>query len=150
MRSMVGWDPFADAWAMRREMERALERAMPTGESRIARNWSPVSDVVETADAIVITAELPGVKDSDIEISVHDGVLTISGERRLEEEVSSDRAHRIERSYGGFARRFVLPQGVNEDDISAGVAYGVLKITIPKAAAASEPRQIQVESGHTS
>lgn len=146
MRSMIGWDPFADAWAMRREMERALERALPTGESRIPRTWSPVSDVVETDDAIVITAELPGVKDSDIEISIHDGVLTISGERRLEEEVSTDRAHRIERSYGAFARRFVLPEGVNEDDITAGVAYGVLKITIPKAMGAGEPRQIPVAS----
>jgi HSP20 family protein len=147
MRSMIGWDPFADVWAMRREMERALERSLPAGESRIPRTWSPVSDVIETDDEIMITAELPGVKDSDVEISVHDGVLTISGERRLEDETSTDRVHRIERSYGAFTRRFVLPEAVNEDDITAGVAYGVLKIRIPKAATAGEPRRIRIEPG---
>jgi HSP20 family protein len=99
--------------------------------------------VVEGEDEIVITAELPGVKDEDIRITVQDGVLRIAGERRLEQDVSTERYRRIERAYGDFERRFTLPPGVDESDISAGVAYGVLKITIPKPRAA-EPRVIAI------
>jgi HSP20 family protein len=86
------------------------------------------------------------VKDEDVEITVHDGVLRIAGERRLQEEVTEEHAYRLERSYGSFERRFPLPPGVKEDDITAGIAYGVLKITIPKQTAA-EPRKIALNEG---
>ena len=94
----------------------------------------------------MITAELPGVKDEDIQITVQNGVLRIAGERHLEEEIHQQRFHRLERTYGGFERRFTLPPGVSEDDIHARVAYGVLKITIPKVAA-PEPRVVEVAPG---
>jgi HSP20 family protein len=139
---MVRWDPFSELPAMRREMDRLLTRQ---GEGRSAAQapWLPVSDVIEKEDAFVITVELPGVKDEDIDISVADGFLTIRGTRSLEETESTDRLHRIERSYGGFERSFRLPQGVEDDDIHAGVAYGVLKVTVPKRAV-PEPRRIAV------
>ena len=139
---IMRWDPLRELAAMRAEMERAMARSAGQGGS-LPRRWSPVSDVIETEDAIVVTAELPGVKDEDVHITVQDGVLRISGERRLEEETHEDRVHRIERSYGDFERSFALPRGVAEDDIHAGVAYGVLKVTIPKPTGAA-PKVIAV------
>jgi HSP20 family protein len=134
------WDPLRELGAMRAEMERLLARG---GPGTLPRRWSPVSDVIETEDAIVITAELPGVKDEDVHITVQEGVLRISGERRLEEETHEDRFHRIERSYGDFERTFTLPRGVDTDAIHAGVAYGVLKVTVPKPKGAG-PRVIAI------
>jgi HSP20 family protein len=147
MWSMTRWDPFGEVASLRSEIDRLMARlAAQAPESRLPRRWAPVADMVETEDEYVVTAELPGVKDEDVEITVRDGVLRISGERRLEEEVSEERFHRLERSYGSFERTFPLPPGVKESDISAGIAYGVLKVRIPKPAA-PEPRRIPVTSG---
>lgn len=139
--TLTPWDPFADLLPMRREFERLMAPFTQGAGSNLPTRWAPTADMIESADAVVITAELPGVKDEDVEITVHDGVLRIAGERRLQEEITDDHAYRLERSYGAFERRFPLPPGVKEDDITAGIAYGVLKITIPKPTAA-EPRRI--------
>ncbi|WP_217914187.1 Hsp20/alpha crystallin family protein [Miltoncostaea marina] len=142
---IVRWDPFREMASLRDEMDRALAR-MRGGAAGAGPPWTPVSDVHESGDAIVITAELPGVKDEDIDISVQDGMLAISGERRLAEDVTEDGYRHVERSYGGFRRTFRLPDGAREEDISAATSYGVLKITIPKPAAGS-PRRIPVNGG---
>ncbi len=144
LTDIIRWDPMGDVASMRAEFSRLMGQA--GAGSTLPQRWSPSSDVIELDDAIVITAELPGVKDEDIHITVQNGVLRISGERRLEEEIHQQRFHRLERTYGGFERRFTLPPGVSEDEIHAGVAYGVLKITIPKVAA-PEPRVVEVGSG---
>ena len=94
----------------------------------------------------MITAELPGVTDDDIHITVQNGGLRITGERAVQDDVSEEHSYRIERSYGTFERAFALPPGVSEDDISARVAYGVLKITIPKPAVPS-PKVIAINPG---
>jgi HSP20 family protein len=140
---LIRWDPFGDLASLRADLNRVLARAPGTAESSLPAKWSPASDVIETDDAIIITAELPGVKDEDVHITVHDRTLRISGERTLQEEIRDDRHYRLERSYGGFERSFALPPGVKEEDITAGTAYGVLKITIPKPAVA-EPRRIAI------
>jgi len=144
--TVTRWDPFADLLPMRREIERLLAPPAAMPASNLPQRWAPTADVIESGDAIVITAELPGVKDEDVEITVQDGVLRIAGERRLQEEVADDHTYRLERSYGGFERRFPLPPDVKEEDITAGIAYGVLKITIPKATA-TEPRRIALGDG---
>jgi HSP20 family protein len=141
---LIRWDPVRELVAMRGDMDRLFSR-VASGQSTLPRHWSPTADVIEQDDQILITAELPGVKDEDIEITVQDGMLRIAGERLLEDEVSDDGYHRVERSYGRFERTFPLPPGVKEEDISAGVAYGVLKIRIPKPTA-TEPRRIAVGS----
>jgi HSP20 family protein len=141
---LIRWDPVRELAAMRADMDRLFSR-VGSEESVLPRHWSPTADVIEKDDEILITAELPGVKDEDIEITVRDGMLRIAGERRLEDEVSDDRYHRVERSYGRFERTFPLPPGVKEEDISAAVAYGVLRIRIPKPTA-TEPRRIAVGS----
>ncbi|MEW6582417.1 MAG: Hsp20/alpha crystallin family protein [Actinomycetota bacterium] len=145
MWDIVRWDPFRDVVAMRQEMDRLLGRFAGGGGGTVGAPWSPASDVIETDDAVVITAELPGVKDEDVEILVEDGMLVVRGERRLEDEIREDRYHRLERSYGSFERRFRLPEGVKEEDITAAVAYGVLRVTLPKPKAA-EPRRIPLQS----
>ena len=145
LSDIVRWDPFREMTGLRAEMDRALAR-MREGAAGVGPPWSPVSDVLETDDAIVITAELPGVKDEDIDISVQDGMLAISGERRLAEDVTEDGYRHVERSYGGFRRTFRLPECVREEDISAATSYGVLKITIPKPAAGA-PRRIPIGTG---
>lgn len=144
IRDLMRWDPFAEL-PLRSELDRLRARAAGLGPGE-GPPWAPVCDVVETADAFVITAELPGVKDEDVRIDVADGVLTIGGERRLEQEVDRERYHRIERSYGGFERTFRLPPGVREDDIHASVAYGVLKVTVPKAQVAGA-RRVPISGG---
>ncbi len=141
LTDIIRWDPLRGVGPLSAELERLMARA--AAGSTLPQRWSPASDVIETEDAIVITAELPGVKDEDVKITVQNGILRISGERRLEEEVTEERSYRLERSYGGFERAFALPPGVSEDDISAGVAYGVLKITIPKPTA-PEPKVIAI------
>jgi HSP20 family protein len=146
LTDLVRWDPLRELAAARAEIDRMLARVPDAGESSLPRRWAPASDVIDTDDEIVITAELPGVKDEDVSITVEDGMLRIAGERRLEQRIDRDRFHRLERSYGGFERRFPLPPGVDEGAIHAGIAYGVLKITIPKPAAA-EPRQIAINPG---
>jgi HSP20 family protein len=144
MPALIRWDPVRELAATRMDLERLFSR-LADGESHLPRRWSPTVDVFEQDDHIVITAELPGVKDDDIDITVQDGMLRIAGERRLEEEVSEDRYHRIERSYGRFERVFPLPPGVKEEDISASVAYGVLRVRVPKPSAA-EPKKVAVTS----
>jgi HSP20 family protein len=105
-----------------------------------------VADVIETGDELVITAELPGVKDDDIEITVDNGMLRISGERRLEEEIKEDHRYSLERTFGSFERTFPLPAGVQEKDIRASVAYGVLRVRVPKATT-PEPTRIPINTG---
>lgn len=115
------------------EVERVLSRVGFPRARRLSGPWTPTSDFVETDDAYIITAELPGVSDTDVDISVDSGVLTLSGSRRQEFTVDEDSYQQRERSFGSFSRRFPLPPGVAEDRITAGVAYGVLKVTPPKA-----------------
>lgn len=103
-----------------------------------ARGFKPPVDIAEQEQAFLATLDLPGVKKEDIEIALDGGLLTISGERKLEhpagEEGTSYR--RIERSYGAFSRSFTLPQGVDFSKVEATFADGVLKLTLPKSEAA--------------
>jgi HSP20 family protein len=146
MWDIVRWDPFRDLERMRSEFDRMFSRPADGNGGALRAPWSPVSDVIETENAIVITAELPGVKDEDVDIEIQNGMLIIKGERRLEDEVTKDRYYHLERSYGGFERSFRLPEGVEEDDITAGVAYGVLRVTIPKPKLA-EAKRVPIATG---
>lgn len=108
------------------------------------RSWVPPIDIRETDVAFVCTADLPGLTKKDIEITVEDGVLSISGERTLENEDNEDsQMRRIERSYGAFRRSFTLPRGIDQEKVEAKFKDGVLTLTLPKAEAA-KPRKITV------
>ena len=102
-------------------------------------------DVVEKKDHIEVRAELPGLEEKDLEVSVHDGYLTLKGEKKEETEEKEADFHRVERRYGAFARTIALPEYVNADDVSAEYKKGVLKIRLGKKEEV-KPRQIPVKA----
>ena len=105
--------------------------------------WSPALDVHDEKDAFTVTLEAPGLKKEDFEISFHDGVLSISGERKEEKEAKERNYFRRERYFGRFARSVSLPADVKADKIGATYKDGILAVTLPKAEEA-KPKQIQV------
>jgi HSP20 family protein len=118
------------------------------GQQRVqASEWAPAIDVVQKEGDLVVRAELPGVKLDDVDITVHDGVLTITGERKVEQETEHGGYLVRERRHGSFRRSMQLPEGVDEDKIRARFQDGVLEVTLEEAAAVREPRRIQVEGG---
>lgn len=136
MSTMTRWDPFRELTVLRDEMNRIFNRPVGgTGAvaAEPASTWTPAVDVVDTADAIVLKADLPGLKPEDVEVQVDDDVLSIRGERRFAEDVQEGRYHRIERAYGAFARSMSLPAGTRSQDITASFADGVLEVRVPKA-----------------
>ena len=112
--ALVRWDPFRELTALQTEVNRLFSRA-GGGDVTERQSWTPSIDVVEKDDAIMLKAELAGMDPKDISIEVQDNVLTVSGERRFEEEVKEDKYYRIERRYGSFSRSLALPQTVDED-----------------------------------
>ena len=124
--------------------DRWLDRAVGRG-SQSLQAWVPAVDIRETEDELFVTVELPGLPPSDVDVTVHGGVLTISGEKRWDSSPgASDSYHLNERRYGRFERSFTLLQSVVPDDIRAAFSNGVLTVTLPKTAEA-KPRRIQVE-----
>jgi HSP20 family protein len=142
--ALVRWDPFRDLTALQTEVNRLFSRA--SGDVTDRQSWTPAVDVVETEDAIVLKAELAGMDPADINIEVQDNVLTVSGERRFQEEVKEDKYYRIERRYGSFSRSLALPPTADETKVEAKYDNGLLDITVPKAEIA-KPKKITVAVG---
>lgn len=117
---------------MDRLFDRMWERDLP---GRGIGEWTPVLDFSENKDSFIVTMEVPGLDPKDIKISLQDQILTISGERKKEEEEKDERFYRIERSYGAFTRSIRLPMPVEEHRVNAIFKNGVLTISIPKAEA---------------
>ena len=125
-------------WELMRRMSEDMDRLfqslasgkLQTGESEVSL-WAPDIEVERKPDTLNVRADLPGLKPEDVEVSVDDGLLTISGERRQEHREEHEGVVRSERSYGRFYRTILLPDGVDEDDISANFKDGVLEIKIP-------------------
>ena len=128
------------------QYSRTLGRsATPAAEARgNGVEWRPVANISETPEAYLIKAELPEVDKKDIDVSVHEGVITIRGERRLETREDKEKHHRIESFYGSFARSFSLPADVDEARIQADAKDGVLTVRMPKTEA-KKPRPIEVQ-----
>ena len=103
----------------------------------------PPVDIMEEKDRILLTAELPGFKENDIEVQMEGGVLTIRGERKSEAEKEGRKYHRVERVYGQFVRSFTLPNNVDREHIKASFDRGLLRIEMPKSEEA-KPRQITI------
>lgn len=105
--------------------------------------WRPAADIAETDEAYQVSVELPGLTKNDIEVTVENNVLTISGERKWDAQESRDRYHRVERYYGKFSRSFSLPQQVTAEKVQASFKDGILSVTVPKAENA-RPRRIAI------
>jgi HSP20 family protein len=114
---------------------------MATGE----KAWSPAVDIFEDEKEIVIKADLPDVKEEDIDVHVEDGQLTLKGERKFEHEEKKENYHRVERRYGSFQRTFGLPETVDAEKIVAKYDKGVLKVTLPKVEKPKNARTIPVK-----
>ena len=137
MRSLVPWGGMT---GLKQEMDRVFDRFF---ESRwedmpALGDWVPKVDVSETKDAVVVKAEIPGMEAKDVQASLQENVLTITGEKRHEQEEKDERFHRVERSYGSFTRSMQLPAGVDAGKVNASFKNGVLTVTLPKTDRARE------------
>jgi HSP20 family protein len=139
MATLSRWDPFGEMQRLTDQMFRAF------GGDVERRTFAPAVDIYEDDTSISLKAELPGVKPEDVNISVENNVLTMSGERKLERSEEREGYHRLERSYGSFTRSFALPESVNADDVEADLSDGVLTLRIPKRAQVAAKR-IEVKS----
>jgi HSP20 family protein len=145
---VIKWEPFRDVDdVFDRFVADSLRRwPRPPAEGRVASDWAPAADVSETEGEYLIKADLPAVRKEDVSLTVQDGVLTLSGERRQEKHAESEKLHRVERTYGSFARRFALPENVDEQGIRAESRDGVILIHIPKHKVEQpQPRQIEIQ-----
>lgn len=146
--TLVRWDPFRQ---MQETMNRVFDRnpGYPRYERYeevpVLASWSPAVDVREDDGRIVLTAELPGVPLEDIHISVENNVLTLSGERKVDEKHEQGGYHWRERAWGSFRRTFTLPSTVDREGITADYKDGILTVTVPQREEA-KPRQIAVNA----
>jgi len=137
-------DPFEALMRLPDDMLRSLNpRAASPREHVSSRVWSPPVDVYEDQDVIVIQAELPGMKQEDIDIEMTGETLTIRGERKFEDEQRRDRYVRIERQYGAFQRSFTIGIPIEENKVKATYRNGILEVTLPKAEV-TKPKKVQV------
>ena len=113
-------------------------------ESVSSRGWMPAVDIRETDEAVILYAELPGLTREEVEITLENNVLTLGGERKLQQGVNQNEFHRIERAYGTFSRSFSLPTNLDTDKVTASFENGVLAVTLPKAEE-SKPRTISIK-----
>ncbi len=143
--TLTSWPGFGRLSDLRDDIDRLFES--PLGEltrtANLLSGWTPALDVYEDKDNFTVKAELPGMKKEDIEVSLLDGTLTISGERKSESKHEDAEVYRTERYFGRFQRTVSLPTAVAADKIKAAYKDGLLTVTLPKTEEA-KPRQIEV------
>lgn len=139
------WSAFDQLTNLRDEINRLFESPVENGSSSAFNSWAPTLDVYEDKDNLIVRAELPGMNKEDIEISLHDNAITISGERKNEKKYEHGKTSREERFFGRFTRSISLPKQVDGSRVKASYKDGLLTVTLPKAEEA-KPRQIQIQS----
>jgi HSP20 family protein len=145
--AIVRWDPARELDSLQGDMNRLFDRFFDArGSNGGGRRWIPAMDLVETQDDLVLRADLPGMSENDVEIEVKDNVLTLSGERRGENEVKGEGFHQVERSFGSFSRSLTLPRGVDASRVNAEFVNGVLEVRIPKPEE-TKPTRIEIGTG---
>jgi HSP20 family protein len=140
------WPGFDRLTSLRDEINDLFESTFANGNgSDVFNSWAPALDVYEDADNLIVRAEIPGMKKEDIDISLQNNVLTLSGERRNEKKYEGSETSREERFFGRFTRSMTLPKQVNASRVKASYKDGILSITLPKAEEA-KPRQIEIHA----
>jgi HSP20 family protein len=146
--ALTRWTPSGDL--VRDRFGRIFEEAFndmlrPFGEAEEVSNrtWLPPVDIRETDESVTLQLDLPGLKKEDVNVTLENNVLSVSGERRFEAKEKNDNYHRLERAYGTFSRSFTLSQSVRSDKVDANFQDGVLTITLPKQEE-SKPRRISI------
>lgn len=148
MAQLMPWDPFGDLMSLQRDVNRLFASVgMPSVSGSQAQGWVPTIDVVQKGNDLVVRAEIPGVQPQDVDVSVTDNVLTISGERKQESSEQQGDYLMKESSYGSFQRSMTLPQGVDPSSIQARFDNGLLEVRVPNAARKQTPsrRRIPVQ-----
>jgi HSP20 family protein len=135
LTDLIRWDPFKEAGypVFQRYFEREASPFVPRFEVR------------ETKDALIVKADLPGVKTEDIDVSVHGNVLSVSGKREQEKKTDDEQFHMVERSFGSFTRSFTIPDDIDSKKLEAELKEGVLTVTLPKGPEA-KPQKVQVKA----
>jgi HSP20 family protein len=143
--TLPAWQGFGRLTDLRDEIERLFEAPLAelAKTSQILSGWTPALDIYENKDNLVVKAELPGMKREDIEVSMHDGTLSISGERKNQGKYEEGDVYRSERFFGRFQRTVSLPSAVAADKVKAQYTDGVLTVTLPKTEEA-KPKYIDV------
>lgn len=145
--TLVRWQPARDWAAFGADLDRFFDSFFQTRPGQAnGQRWMPAMDLVETDDSLVLKTDLPGLSEEDVTVEVQDNVLTISGERRDEQERKEDGYHRIERSFGQFSRSVTVPDGIDESKVTATFNYGVLEVRIPKPED-RKPTRIEIGRG---
>jgi HSP20 family protein len=157
MNALTRWEPFRTRWDPFNELEE-MEKRLATlfGRAPLRKNgdkevmtvaeWAPLVDITEDEKEYLIKAELPEVNKEEVKLTVHDDVLSISGERKYEKEEKGKKYHRVERAYGSFTRSFTLPEDADASKVAADYKDGVLKVHLPKSEKA-KPKSIEVKIG---
>jgi HSP20 family protein len=144
--ALVRWEPAREVDTLQGEVNRLFDNFFGGAGSTRARRWVPAMDLVETEDALVLKADLPGLERDDVAIEIKDGVLNVSGERKSEHTENADGYYRVERSYGSFSRSLALPKGVDAERVSASFDKGVLEVSIPKPEE-RVPHRVEIGNG---
>lgn len=143
--NITRWEPFREIEDVFRQYAPFFARSLRRTDGE-GLEWTPVADITETDKEYLIKAELPEVKKEDIKVTLDDGAITISGERRHEKEQEKENEIRVERFYGTFSRTFSLPDNIDPKGIHAETKDGVLRVRIPKTqASTSKPIKIEVK-----
>ena len=149
--ALVRWDPARELDLLQGDMNRLFDtffQGRGTGGAGTgSRRWIPPMDLAETDDEFVLRADLPGVEESDVELEIKEGVLTLAGHREAEHEESGEGFHRVERASGRFMRSLDLPKGIDPGAVSAEFDKGVLEVRIPKPEE-RQPTRIQIGGGN--
>jgi HSP20 family protein len=150
--ALIRWEPVRELNTIQSEMNRLFntffEASSPGNGGAVGptRRWIPAMDLVETNDAFVLRADLPGLSESDLNIELEDNALTISGERKAEHEERKEGYYRVERASGRFSRSLTLPEGVDPEAVQARFDKGVLEIRVPKPEQ-RKPRKVAISVG---
>jgi HSP20 family protein len=150
MQALTRWEPFREMEDFQSRLStllgRPLRRTNGHGREDITlADWMPLADITEDDKEYLIKAELPELKREDVKVTVENGVLVISGERKFEKEEKKKKFHRVERGYGTFMRSFALPDDADAGKVKAEFKDGVLTVHLPKTEKA-KPKQIEVKA----
>jgi HSP20 family protein len=148
--ALVRWEPVRELNSLQQEMNRLFSSFFETptagNGASYARRWIPAMDLVETGDEYVLTADLPGLSQDDINLEFEDNVLTVSGERKSEHTERKEGFYRLERAAGSFSRSLTLPEGVDAEAVKATFDKGVLEVRIPKPEQ-RKPTKVAIQVG---
>jgi HSP20 family protein len=149
MSALTRWNPFREMEDIHDRLFTLFKNTQPRNasgeqESLTVSEWTPLVDITEDDKEYLIKAELPEVKKEDVKVTVENGLLTISGERKIEKEEKGKRYHRVERAYGSFVRSFSLPDDADGNKVNADFKDGVLRVHLAKSEHA-KPKQIEVK-----